>query len=93
MAVLEREKRLLRTRRCSRYSLLCYVLQACRKPKSVAEVYWRKPNAFNYRLLKSLTVLATECGLIERKDGKFSTTEKGKEFVKRFSSLLELLEK
>jgi len=93
MVVLEREKRLLRLGKCSRYSLLCYVLQVCRKPKSMAEIYWKRPNAFTYRLLKSLTVIAVEHKLIEKKNGKFLTTEKGKEFIEKFNGLLELLEK
>ena len=91
MAVLEREKKLLRIHKCSRYSLLCYVLQVCRKPKSMAEIYWKRPNAFTYRLLKGLIALATEHGLTERRDGKFLTTSKGEEYIKRFKGLLDLL--
>jgi predicted transcriptional regulator len=92
MSVLERERRLLKVRKCTRYSLLCYMLRLCRKPKSMAEIYWGRPSAFTYGLLKELTSLALECDFVERRNGKFLTTSKGKEFIKRFGSLLELFE-
>jgi predicted transcriptional regulator len=88
---MERERSLLRTKKLSRYSLLFYILRFCRKPRSLAEIYWSRPNAFTYRILKELTAIATSLNLLRVEDRKFVTTEKGKEYIKKFRELLTLL--
>jgi predicted transcriptional regulator len=88
---MERERSLLRTKKLSRYSLLFYILKLCRKPRSLAEIYWSRLNAFTYGILKELTDIATSLNLLKVEDRKFVTTEKGKEYIKKFRELLTLL--
>jgi len=57
----------------------------------LAEIYWSRPNAFTYGILKELTDIATSLKLLRVEDRKFVTTEKGKEYIKKFSELLTLL--
>jgi hypothetical protein len=47
------------------------------KHLSLAEIYWSRPNAFTYGILKELTDIATSLNLLKVEDGKFVTTEKG----------------
>jgi hypothetical protein len=83
---MERERRLLRTKKLSRYSLLFYILKLCRKPRSLAEIYWSRPNAFTYGILKELTDIATSLNLLKVEDRKFVTTEKGRNTLKSLVS-------
>jgi predicted transcriptional regulator len=89
---VEKEKAILRRKRHSRYALLYYVLKACLKPKSLAQIFWSKPQVFSYNTLKALTNVALKLKLLQAEERKYVTTEKGKTYIQKFEELLRLLE-
>ena len=89
---MEREKAILSRKRHSRYALLYYVLKACLKPKSLAQIFWSNPKVFSYNTLKALTNVALKLKLLQTEEIKFITTEKGKMYIQKFEELLKLLE-
>jgi predicted transcriptional regulator len=89
---MEREKAVLGRRRHSRYALLYYVLKACLKPKSLAQIFWSKSQVFSYKTLKELTDIALRLKLLKVEERKFITTEKGKVYIRKFEELVRLLE-
>jgi predicted transcriptional regulator len=88
---MEREKSLLKVRKVSRYSLLYHILKVCRKPKTFAEIYWTRPSAFTYSLLRELIALALNLKMVKEEDGKYLTIEKGKAYIQKFEELISLL--
>jgi predicted transcriptional regulator len=87
---MEREKSLLKIRKASRYSLLYHILKVCRKPKTLAEIYWSRPSGFTYTLLRELIALALNLKLLKEEHGKYLTIEKGKAYIQKFEELLSI---
>jgi len=85
------EQTMLNIRRNSRLGLLAMLQENCAKPKTKAEIFFSSGGKFSYAILGELLTQCVKLRLLEEVDGRYKTTNKGQEYLKRFEELLKFL--
>jgi predicted transcriptional regulator len=88
------ERKLLGTKKQSRYGLMVLILKMCKEPKNKCDIYFGNPKRFTYAALSELIGQCLKLQLLEEKGGKYQkykTTPKGLLFIEKFGELLKYL--